>query len=997
MNTKNLETLKIHKLTQAQYDRELAAGNIDENALYLTPDDNVISTNMMVVTGTVADEADPTFTADSYYDLTTDKTYEEVLEHVNNGGYVVFYLKESQQWYALDKYYGNEVARGESYSFIFKNIYVDYINPNDLVRNVVSEPAICTAIIAIDSKGRSYYYNDAKLLNYKSDWNVNEEYDPAFVKNRPFYTTDPVETTLVEETSVEVSDTSQVYTISSNLTLVDGQTYKVTFNGTEYECVASATDYGAIFIGNGSKFDVSSGNNEPFFCFVNSDGNSECYLATSETGTFTIKIIEMKSIDIQLPEKYISYKPGLKVEGKVYTIYGEEVIAEKGAEVFNDYADNIASGEYSHAEGEYSKASGTSSHAEGISTEASGSYSHAEGCNTGAYGYASHAEGDQTTASGHSSHAEGTFTTAYGSSSHAEGYYNRAMTQYQHVQGKYNKYEEIDTYKISNYYTTTIDIPTEEFLSGDSYTFDPETGYITITNPITTTEPVVGKYILLDTTKNGNTKTVYKITSITDTELRVKYYYTDTNDTVNGKYAHIVGNGTAENKRSNAHTLAWDGTAEYQGDVIAYGCESGQTPISLKELDKTKTMIVTLSVAQPATASEDPEIDPLIIPPNYVADKTFDEIYQHVTNGGYALVKNPLASGYYGPGMPTYYNLEAIEESAILFSYTYMDTPVRTPVGTYAERSNNSIVKISAIITSDNNIAIQRQTYDLTITEERRLGTTAKTVVGAINEVNERALQLSIPNLLINGDFRVWQRGKTISNVDGTKYTADRWQWNNSVSGGIIVAKVDGIDGMYVECKSSCYCELTYKIEDKSALLNKHLTLSFYSTKEGVGEQFGTVRLTSENDYIILTNAGVVVETGTNPNLLFMWGVNLTAGEKFNITNIKLEPGSIATPFVPRPYGEELALCKRYYQLHSEVMFAKSTSDTYFWGSNLSVEMRVDPTLEKYMLYTSSANDVTSSFGSCTVWNRMLYLIILKSPISDSVLRCSLWLDAEIY
>lgn len=38
MKTDNLSTLKIHKLTQAQYERELAAGRIDENALYLTPD-----------------------------------------------------------------------------------------------------------------------------------------------------------------------------------------------------------------------------------------------------------------------------------------------------------------------------------------------------------------------------------------------------------------------------------------------------------------------------------------------------------------------------------------------------------------------------------------------------------------------------------------------------------------------------------------------------------------------------------------------------------------------------------------------------------------------------------------------------------------------------------------------------------------------------------------------------------------------------------------------
>ena len=41
MITKNISTLKIHKLTQAQYDRELAAGRIDENAIYLTPEEEV--------------------------------------------------------------------------------------------------------------------------------------------------------------------------------------------------------------------------------------------------------------------------------------------------------------------------------------------------------------------------------------------------------------------------------------------------------------------------------------------------------------------------------------------------------------------------------------------------------------------------------------------------------------------------------------------------------------------------------------------------------------------------------------------------------------------------------------------------------------------------------------------------------------------------------------------------------------------------------------------
>ena len=45
MNTQNISTLKIHKLTQAQYERELEAGRIDENAIYLTPDEKVDLSN----------------------------------------------------------------------------------------------------------------------------------------------------------------------------------------------------------------------------------------------------------------------------------------------------------------------------------------------------------------------------------------------------------------------------------------------------------------------------------------------------------------------------------------------------------------------------------------------------------------------------------------------------------------------------------------------------------------------------------------------------------------------------------------------------------------------------------------------------------------------------------------------------------------------------------------------------------------------------------------
>lgn len=42
MDIKNLSTLKIHRLSQGQYDREVASGTAEEDALYLVPDEETV-------------------------------------------------------------------------------------------------------------------------------------------------------------------------------------------------------------------------------------------------------------------------------------------------------------------------------------------------------------------------------------------------------------------------------------------------------------------------------------------------------------------------------------------------------------------------------------------------------------------------------------------------------------------------------------------------------------------------------------------------------------------------------------------------------------------------------------------------------------------------------------------------------------------------------------------------------------------------------------------
>lgn len=224
---------------------------------------------------------------------------------------------------------------------------------------------------------------------------------------------------------------------------------------------------------------------------------------------------------------YIKNKP---------TIIGKTSVNQYGSalgEVFNNYSDNAANGFYSHAEGTKTTASGSGSHTEGTQTTASGDHSHAEGwktkatndschaegSSTEATGYVSHAEGSNTKASEQYSHAEGTYTQAMGKYSHAEGGNTLALGQWSHAEGAYA--EANGNRSHAEGWSTQAN---GEASHAEGFGTDASSK----------NQHVEGKFNIKDTAET---------------------------------YAHIVGNGTSDNSRSNAHTLDWSGNAWYAGTV----------------------------------------------------------------------------------------------------------------------------------------------------------------------------------------------------------------------------------------------------------------------------------------------------------------------------------------------------------------------------------------------------------------------------------------------
>ena len=555
-------------------------------------------------------------------------------------------------------------------------------------------------------------------FNVQPDWNQNDSTASDYVKNRPFYTGDPVETeVLVEESAVTFEDLEGMYSaqVPSTFEATVGETYKVYWDGAAYECTCVDVR-GLPAIGNLSIMGAGSDTGEPFLMVV-ANGEGIQIVTADTSASHTISISAMTQEIVKLDPKYIDSMyyteigvtsiEGLEIKdipydgtldqnlpleiGQVWNVgykdrngsinldWTLEVHqAEDGTLYLGTYPDvnnvpfyitttstksnsgwinnsNVVSliivgvsgtmlGEVVHkipskyiptlhymdkenptCTGAFSLNRknntdiGKFSFAEGYNTTASGNYSHAEGQNTTASGFYSHSECNSTTASGNGSHAEGRNTIALGQNSHAEGYsLNQAPTT---INAYTSDSEIINVWKnkkftlakgLSSHAEGTNTLALNDSSHSEGYdttasgVYSHSEGYATTASgfhshsegSLTTASGYHSHSEGYDTTASGvcsHSEGSYTYARSEYQHVQGKYNIEDSSAT----YAHIVGNGTADNARSNAHTLDWSGNAWYAGTV-----EGKALILPSSTENSTKKFKITVDDSGALTATE---------------------------------------------------------------------------------------------------------------------------------------------------------------------------------------------------------------------------------------------------------------------------------------------------------------------------------------------------------------------------------------------------------
>ena len=262
------------------------------------------------------------------------------------------------------------------------------------------------------------------------------------------------------------------------------------------------------------------------------------------------------------------------------------------------------------------------------------------------------------------------------------------------------------------------------------------------------------------------------------------------------------------------------------------------------------------------------------------------------------------------------------------------------------------------------------------------------------------ANSLGMRNRIMNGAFTVWQRGTSSSLANGASsdgWASDRWVseasngGGNATGGTVTWSQASDSSGLYggnsqyymnINCTSfagtgsapNSQLTIFQRIEAANIydLAGKTVTLSFYSAIASVsgGTFVGNVYLgygATTDNFSSPTYIGPITFSPTATPQKFTITTTLTSGFQngcvvyiravntgttattvnFNVGSVQLEQGTVATTFERRPYGLELALCQRYYEVCGSIYFTGYNASSCGLGGTYSFKAtkRVTPTL----------------------------------------------------
>lgn len=317
--------------------------------------------------------------------------------------------------------------------------------------------------------------------------------------------------------------------------------------------------------------------------------------------------------------------------------------------------------------------------------------------------------------------------------------------------------------------------------------------------------------------------------------------------------------------------------------------------------------------------------------------------------------------------------------------------------------------------------------------------------MGKSRQASDVAWQTKFRNKIINGGMDIWQRATTSPASAGTGFIADRWQIaiagvftgtyardtdtpsgigyslgltvvtaDTSVAAGDYVIFRQGIEGYNVQdllLGTASAEDFTLSFDVKSPVTGTHCVAfrNAAANRSYVAEYTVNVADTWESKTITVsgdTTGTWTVDSTTGLDLLFTliggstfqttagaWSagnylstsnqVNVvgTSSDKFLLDNVKLEKGSAVTDFEDRSFGEELALCQRYYSksyahdtvpgtitndgLHGTLV-SDNVSQTAWHSIQFPVIMRTTPTITSYDPTTGNSGKYRSGITELT-------------------------------